>query len=81
MTYNVGELVIVVDALPEAMVKNGEIYIVYSYECDNGFWYIGVENEKLKTHNRIRPTIFAPLLPAKEMMFSELNELVPITQN
>lgn len=73
--FRLFEKVIAVDALPKSVIKNGKIYTILSVEQDRGqdgnlYWYVGVEG----THNRIRPTIFAPLNPPKMMTFERMTE-------
>ncbi len=61
-----GQTVIAVDALPKSIIKNGLLYEVYSCEyaeCKGQmFWYVGVSGQGIITHNRIRPSIFAPII-------------------
>jgi hypothetical protein len=85
MDFKIGGLCICVDAFPGASVKNGIIYEVYSYEqvfCQgNWYWYIGVQRGRdFKTHNRVRPSIFRPLVEIP-MEFKHLIEEVPILSN
>lgn len=65
--FYIGQKVIAVSAIQGSYIKNGTIYRVYSYEyVQNGsngwFWYIGVENNSYKSHDRLRPSIFVPII-------------------
>lgn len=61
-SFYVGQDVIAVDAMPGSSIKNGQDYVVSSWEFRinpvNGlsFWYIGVYGN----HIWLRPGIFAP---------------------
>lgn len=81
--FYVGEKVIAVDAVSGSTIKNGQIYTICSCEQDYGqdrnlYWYVGIVGG---LHNRIRPTIFAPLESASLMQFEKLNESVPVHAN
>lgn len=83
--FYIGEKVICVDALPGATVKNGKHYTVYSCDldrCKGGwYWYVGVEGNGIRTHNRIRPSIFRSIETVRLMEFSKLIKEQPIHAN
>lgn len=75
-SFHVGQVVIAVDAYPMSHIKNGNEYIVSSWEFKmnpvNGlwFWYIGIEG----IHDWLRPGIFAPKPKFKRITLSEVLE-------
>lgn len=84
--FYVGEHVIAVDALPGAGVKNGLVYVVYSCETGKGqdnnqYWYVGVEGNGYKSHNRITPRLFRSIEQLSLMMFEKVTKEQPIHAN
>lgn len=74
--FYVGEKVIAVDAMSGSLIKNGQVYEVYSCDmrrCSDGcsYWYVGVTGH----HNSLRPTIFAPIRGVL-MNFKEIENTV-----
>ena len=74
--FYVGQKVIAVDALRGSLIKNGTVYTILSCDFANGYWYVGVEG----SHNRLRPTIFAPL-DEQIMSFEKTCEEIKIMAN
>lgn len=83
--FYIGESVVAVDALQGSAIKNGIIYKVYSCdyaECKGKwFWYVGVQREGYKSHDRVRPSIFASMNKAVMMTFMEISEQQPVHAN
>lgn len=83
-----GETVIAVDAIKGSLIKNGQLYTVYHYQYKANpvnrlhFWYIGVIHANgTKSHDWIRPSIFAPIQRAKLISFERVMEQSPIYAN
>jgi hypothetical protein len=82
-SFYVGEQVICVDALPGAIVKNGNVYTVYSCKCHinpaNGtgpYCYVGVQGHGIKTHDSITPRIFRSIEKPIIMSFEKVEDFM-----
>lgn len=83
--FYIGETVIAVDAMNGSQIKNGVVYRVYSCHrslCkENYYWYVGVQRSDYKSHEWVRPSIFASVAEGKLMTFEKINEENPIYSN
>lgn len=80
--FYVGEVIVAVDALPGAFIKNGRTYRVVwcdKYFCnDQWFWGVRVHVDSDWT---LAPRIFRSMAKFNKMIFEKLNQQQPICAN